>query len=136
LRQPTCSPFSPRRTGPTRHPNRSFHRKADRGQIRQEGPKTHHILHERVERSGEQKRLNPIFTTGYAALNVSIQPGSFAIFMFKPRIAGIQATSSVTLQQGIRSLFGDTKINGDTVQYFARHEYCLLPTPLKAWGSN
>jgi hypothetical protein len=31
----------------------------------------------------------------------------------------------VTLQQGIRSLFDDTKINKDTVRYFARHEYYL-----------
>jgi hypothetical protein len=73
-----------------------------------------------------EKGLTQFFTTGYAALDVSIQPGGFTIFMFKPRIAGIQATSSVTLQQGIRSLFfGDTKINADTVQYFAKHEYYL-----------
>jgi hypothetical protein len=72
-----------------------------------------------------EKGLTQFFTTGYAALDVSIQPGGFTIFMFKPRIAGIQATSSVTLQQGIRSLFGDTKINEDTVRYFARHEYYL-----------
>ncbi len=72
-----------------------------------------------------EKGLTQFFTTGYAALDVSIQPGGFTIFMFKPRIAGIQATSSVTLQQGIRSLLGDTKINEDTVRYFARHEYYL-----------
>ena len=72
-----------------------------------------------------EKGLTQFFTTGYAALDVSIQPGGFTIFMFKPRIAGIQATSSVTLQQGIRSLFGDTKINEDTVRYFARHKYYL-----------
>jgi hypothetical protein len=72
-----------------------------------------------------EKGLTQFFTTGYAALDVSIQPGGFTIFMFKPRIAGIQATSSVTLQQGIRSLFGDTKINEDTVRYFAKHEYYL-----------
>jgi hypothetical protein len=72
-----------------------------------------------------EKGLTQFFTTGYAALDVSIQPGGFTIFMFKPRIAGIQATSSVTLQQGLRSLFGDTKINEDTVRYFARHEYYL-----------
>jgi hypothetical protein len=72
-----------------------------------------------------EKGLTQFFTTGYAALDVSIQPGGSTIFMFKPRIAGIQATSSVTLQQGIRSLFGDNKINEDTVRYFARHEYYL-----------
>jgi hypothetical protein len=72
-----------------------------------------------------EKGLTQFFTTGYAALDVSIQPGGFTIFMFKPRIAGIQATSSVTLQLGIRSLFGDTKINEDTVRYFAKHEYYL-----------
>jgi hypothetical protein len=72
-----------------------------------------------------KKGLTQCFTTGYAALDVIIQPGGFTINMFKPRIAGIQATSSITLQQGIPSLLGDTKINEDMVRYFAKHEYYL-----------
>jgi hypothetical protein len=76
-----------------------------------------------------EKGLTQFFTMGYAASDTSIQPGGFIIFMFKPYIAAIQTASSVALQQGIQSLFGDTKINKDTVQYFAIHEYYLSNSP-------
>jgi hypothetical protein len=54
----------------------------------------------------------------YGATNIETQPGGFTIFMFRPKNVA-QPLSQAALKQCLRHLLGDTKVDDDTVLYFA-----------------
>jgi hypothetical protein len=74
--------------------------------------------------SVSSRGLTQILSTGYAATDVNIQPGGFTIFMFRPKMTSTSISRS-TVEQNIRSVFGDGKLNDDTIKYFAKHEFYL-----------
>ena len=77
--------------------------------------------------SVSSRGLAQFLSTGYAATDVNVQPGGFTIFMFRPK-TGSNSTSRATVEQNIRSMFGDGKLNDDTIRYFAKHEFYLADT--------
>jgi hypothetical protein len=74
--------------------------------------------------SVSSRGLTQFLSTGYAATDVNIQPGGFTIFMFRPKTTSTTISRS-TVEQNIRSMFGDGKLNDDTIKYFAKHEFYL-----------
>jgi hypothetical protein len=74
--------------------------------------------------SVSSRGLTQFLSTGYAATDVNIQPGGFTIFMFRPKTASTFISRS-TVKQNIRSMFGDGKLNDDTIMYFAKHGFYL-----------
>jgi hypothetical protein len=77
--------------------------------------------------SVSERGLAQFFSTGYLATEINIQPGGFTIFMFKPK-SGSSARTTKSLQQSIRSMFGDTEVDEDSVKYYAQHEFYLPHT--------
>jgi hypothetical protein len=68
--------------------------------------------------------LAQFLSTGYAATDVNIQPGGFTIFIFPPKTNSTSISRS-TVEQNIQSMFGDGKLNDDTICYFAKHKFYL-----------
>jgi hypothetical protein len=68
--------------------------------------------------------ITQFFCIGYAATDIEIQPGGFTIFMFCPKNAA-QPLSQAALKQSLRHLLGDTKVDDDTVLYFAQNNFYL-----------
>jgi hypothetical protein len=77
--------------------------------------------------SVSERGLAQFFSMGYLATEINIQQGGFTIFMFKPKL-GSSALTTKSLQQSIRSMFGDTEVDKDTVKYYASHEFYLAQT--------
>ncbi len=80
--------------------------------------------------SVSERGLAQFFSTGYMATEINIQPGGFTIFMFKPK-SGASARTTKSLQQSIRSMFGDTEVDEDSVKYYASHEFYLAQTVME-----
>lgn len=74
-----------------------------------------------------ERGLAQFFSTGYMATEINIQPGGFTVFMFKPK-SGSNARTTKSLQQSIRSMFGDTEVDEDSVKYYASNEFYLAQT--------
>jgi hypothetical protein len=64
------------------------------------------------------------FCMGYAATDIETQPGGFTIFMFGPKNAA-QPLSQASLKQSLSYLLSDTKVDDDTVLYFAQNDFYL-----------
>ncbi len=71
-----------------------------------------------------RRGITQFFCMGYAATDIETQPGGFTIFMFRPKNAA-QPLSQAALKQSLRHLLGDTKVDDDTVLYFAQNDFYL-----------
>jgi hypothetical protein len=71
-----------------------------------------------------RRGITQFFCMGYAATDIETQPGVFTIFMFRPKNAA-QPLSQAALKQSLRHLLGDTKVDDDTVLYFAQNDLYL-----------
>jgi hypothetical protein len=71
-----------------------------------------------------RRGITQFFCMGYAATDIKTQPGGFTICMFRPKNAD-QPLSQAALRQSLRHLLGDTKVDDDTVQYFAQNDFYL-----------
>jgi hypothetical protein len=71
-----------------------------------------------------RRGITQFFCMGYAATDIETQPGGFTIFMFRPKNA-TQPLSQAALKQLLRHLLGDTKVDDDTVVYFAQNDFYL-----------
>ena len=68
--------------------------------------------------------MTQFFRLGYAATDIETQPGGFTIFMFRPKNVA-QPLSQAALKQSLCHLLGDTKVDDDTVLYFAQNNFHL-----------
>jgi hypothetical protein len=59
---------------------------------------------------------------GYAAMGISIQPFNF---LFMPKKSGLANQLNKTIQQSIQSIFGEHKIDEDSVKYYASWDFYL-----------
>ena len=71
-----------------------------------------------------RRGITQFFCMGYAATDIETQPGGFTIFMFRPKNVA-QPLSQAALKQSLRHLLGDTKVDDDTVLYFAQNDFYL-----------
>jgi hypothetical protein len=71
-----------------------------------------------------KRGITQFFCMGYAAVDVNVRPGGFTIFMFRPKSVG-NTQSQSTMKQAVRAIFGDQKVDDDTVSYFAQNELYL-----------
>jgi hypothetical protein len=71
-----------------------------------------------------RRGITQFFCMGYAATDIETQPGGFTIFMFGPKNAA-QPLSQAALKQSLHHLLGDTKVDDDTVLYFAQNDFYL-----------
>jgi hypothetical protein len=68
--------------------------------------------------------ITQFFCMGYAATNIKTQPGGFMIFMFRPKNVA-QPLPQAALKQSLPHLLGNTKVDDDTVLYFAQNDFYL-----------
>ena len=70
------------------------------------------------------KGILSFLATGYAADDISEAPGGFSVFMFSPLAANQRSDQKSRVLQ-IRSMFGSTELDEDSVKYFAKNDFYL-----------
>jgi hypothetical protein len=71
-----------------------------------------------------RRGITQFFRMGYAATDIKTQLGGFRIFMFRPKNMA-QPLLQAALKQSLCHLLGDTKVDNDTVLYFAQNDFYL-----------
>jgi hypothetical protein len=72
-------------------------------------------------------QLSHFLSKGYAARDITKSPGGFTIFMFSPKSARLSRNPEED-RSAIRSMFGDTKLDDDTVKFLAKKDFFLAST--------
>jgi hypothetical protein len=71
-----------------------------------------------------EKGLIQFFSSGYMATDIHLKPSGFSIFMFHPDKTSSGRSTKIT-QQAIQAMFGDTKIDDESVKYYASQDFFL-----------
>jgi hypothetical protein len=71
-----------------------------------------------------RRGITQFFCMGFAATDIETQPRGFTKFMFRPKNTA-QPLSQAALKQSLCHLLGDTKVDDDTVLYFAQNDFYL-----------
>jgi hypothetical protein len=80
-----------------------------------------------------EKGLIQFFSSGYMATDIHLKPSGFTIFMFHPDKTS-SGRSNKTAQQAILSMFGETKIDDESVRYYASQDFYLASNPAEFEG--
>jgi hypothetical protein len=70
------------------------------------------------------KQLTSFLARGFAAHDIHKSPGGFTAFMFRPKSARY-ARSPEEERNAIRSMFGDSKLDDESLKYYAKNEFYL-----------
>jgi hypothetical protein len=73
-----------------------------------------------------QKQIAKFFKSGFIAANIRECPGGFTVFMFRPSKFPI-AVSPKQEFNSMKSLLGDTKLDDDSIKFYAENEL-FIPT--------
>lgn len=71
-----------------------------------------------------EKQVVKFFRTGYLATDIDTCPGGFTLFMFRPTDHPV-ARSSKEGQNLLRSMFGESKLDDETIKFFAESEFFI-----------
>lgn len=70
------------------------------------------------------KQLAMFLAKGYAAPDINYIPGGFTAFMFRPKSAAFIRNPEEE-RNAIRAMFGDNKLDDESVKYFAKQDFFL-----------
>jgi hypothetical protein len=70
------------------------------------------------------RQLAAFLSGGYAATDVTKSPGGFTLFMFRPKSARF-ARSPEEERNAIRSMFGETKLDDESVRFYSKKDFFL-----------
>lgn len=73
------------------------------------------------------KQLVQFFSSGYRARNIDHSPGGFTAFMCHPYSSSYQH-SKAAARAATRSMFGDSTLNDETINYYTQQEFFLPRT--------
>jgi hypothetical protein len=73
-----------------------------------------------------EKQIVEFFRTGYLATDINTCPGGFTLFMFQPADHPV-AHSAKEGQNLLRSMFGESKLDDETIRFFVESEFFIAP---------
>jgi hypothetical protein len=71
-----------------------------------------------------EKGVIQFLSVGYGAIDITLRPSGFTIFMFHPERATAGRSTKVVLQS-IRSMFGEKSVDEEAVKYYTTQDYYL-----------
>jgi hypothetical protein len=75
------------------------------------------------------KGILSFLATGFAAADITEAPGDFSIFMFSP-LGAVKSSDQKSKILQVRSMFGSTKLDEESIKYFAKNDFYLLADTL------
>jgi hypothetical protein len=73
------------------------------------------------------KGVLSFLATGFAAADITDAPGGFSIFMFSP-LGAVKGSDQKSKILQVRSMFGSTKLDEESIKYFAKNDFYLADT--------